>query len=505
MCCFTADATPIEISDSDSEASMPNKRANHCRRRRADVAPSVADSDVRGARQSVSSDELDDLPDLEEDANTEKALVTTLKNQKHSGDVMQSDDGRDANDLDDVIRDLDTRWSCVACTFDNHADLPFCEMCSTPKAGGKRTVRRSANEKNSDADDDFMSSARRRRRRHRHNKSKSVKRKLCTFSDTSDDGSGDDGGRSVAATKQSLSKSKQCLTESSSQTAKLNSSQTTVLPVDYCLGLNSIGRITPASNMHKTSRHDRDSSQVVDSTDLEAESVSSYHIKSKPKSRRADHEISDSELSEVTDCSTASQASRAGSDADDVIINGKRHDDSVIFDSDDVDDMSQQSLEDIAEYVSDSDFEAPCDADIGSESNPLQNEHEFNGMQSGIERQNSPETKEDGMATAIDIRERCDESDCSTPKTHRLKKRVDSASQCDVSADDIEADVIRQELIAAEELLSPSKRYHGASVVNSDELYPWRCITCDYVNEKENDDCEACLESRPVDDAPAGA
>ena len=103
MCCSTAEATPIEISDSDSETSVPNKRANHSRSRRAGVAPSVADNDVRSARQSVSSDELDDLPDLEEDANTEKALVTTLKNQKHSGDVMQSDDGRDANDLDDVM------------------------------------------------------------------------------------------------------------------------------------------------------------------------------------------------------------------------------------------------------------------------------------------------------------------------------------------------------------------------------------------------------------------
>ena len=32
-------------------------------------------------------------------------------------------------------------WSCSACTFHNHQDLPYCEMCSTPQPRPKRTVQ----------------------------------------------------------------------------------------------------------------------------------------------------------------------------------------------------------------------------------------------------------------------------------------------------------------------------------------------------------------------------
>ena len=55
------------------------------------------------------------------------------KNNQQECDAIGKEDTTLSTCLsaDEVVPD--TTWSCCACTFDNHVDLPFCEICHTPK------------------------------------------------------------------------------------------------------------------------------------------------------------------------------------------------------------------------------------------------------------------------------------------------------------------------------------------------------------------------------------
>ncbi|XP_022088441.1 DNA annealing helicase and endonuclease ZRANB3-like isoform X2 [Acanthaster planci] len=101
---------------------LPEMRSNKKRRGNQRGKTELAVVEFEKNRLSDSDTEMDDQTTSSRNSNQssrEQCMPSSFEDKEKQNTVKELD----ANDS----------WSCCACTFENHADLPFCEICSTPR------------------------------------------------------------------------------------------------------------------------------------------------------------------------------------------------------------------------------------------------------------------------------------------------------------------------------------------------------------------------------------
>ncbi|XP_077996801.1 DNA annealing helicase and endonuclease ZRANB3-like [Glandiceps talaboti] len=81
-------------------------------------------------RKSQSASAID--IDLSRNSNDDSDLPDYLFTPQQDSSSQLSRESQDIAEKDDIAAN-EKSWSCIACTFENHEELPFCEICDTPR------------------------------------------------------------------------------------------------------------------------------------------------------------------------------------------------------------------------------------------------------------------------------------------------------------------------------------------------------------------------------------
>lgn len=131
----------VEIIDSDEEETMISKTGNNslCTEKERKPINSVVDLMKKACKPKVKS----------------KRLFFSKENGKQDEDdfVLKKEKFTKASSKAKKNDELSKSWGCSGCTFLNHADLPFCEICNTPKHKKSKSLNSSCDEEKENISD----------------------------------------------------------------------------------------------------------------------------------------------------------------------------------------------------------------------------------------------------------------------------------------------------------------------------------------------------------------
>lgn len=131
----------VEIIDSDEEETTISKTGNNSLCTEKDKKPinSVVDLMKKACKPKVKS----------------KRLFFSKENGKQDEDdfVVNKKKFTKASSKAKKKDELSESWGCSGCTFLNHADLPFCEICNTPKQKKSKSLNSSCDEEKENISD----------------------------------------------------------------------------------------------------------------------------------------------------------------------------------------------------------------------------------------------------------------------------------------------------------------------------------------------------------------
>lgn len=131
----------VEIIDSDEEETTISKTGNNslCTEKEKKPINSVVDLMKKACKPKVKSKRL--FFSKENGKQDEDDFVVNKKKfSKASSKAKKKDE-------------LSESWGCSGCTFLNHADLPFCEICNTPKQKKSKSLNTSCDEEKENISD----------------------------------------------------------------------------------------------------------------------------------------------------------------------------------------------------------------------------------------------------------------------------------------------------------------------------------------------------------------
>lgn len=131
----------VEIIDSDEEETTISKTGNNslCTEKEKKPINSVVDLMKKACKPKVKS----------------KRLFFSKENGKQDEDdfVVNKKTFTKASSKAKKKDELSESWGCSGCTFLNHADLPFCEICNTPKQKKSKSLNSSYDEEKENISD----------------------------------------------------------------------------------------------------------------------------------------------------------------------------------------------------------------------------------------------------------------------------------------------------------------------------------------------------------------
>lgn len=131
----------VEIIDSDEEETTISETGNNSLSAEKERKPpnSVVDLMKKACKPKVKSKRLffskeNGIQDEDDFVQNKKKFTKTSSKAKKKDELSES-------------------WGCTGCTFLNHADLPFCEICNTPKQKKSKSLNSSCDEEKENISD----------------------------------------------------------------------------------------------------------------------------------------------------------------------------------------------------------------------------------------------------------------------------------------------------------------------------------------------------------------
>ncbi|XP_038058239.1 DNA annealing helicase and endonuclease ZRANB3-like isoform X2 [Patiria miniata] len=244
--------------------NLPEMKSNKKRQRRSKDKTENACSDSQSERLPDFDSKLEDPSASPQKSNQSKREHCTPSSSRkpQEENAVRNMDTPSPRNLPAQKFNTNESWSCCACTFENHAELPFCEICSTP------------------------------RKTSRSRSSEPLRRDLCLEQGKVQDSS--DGKERIPKSEQSSSTTPQ--TSASSVANSTGSSSVKVTKLEKHAACSNHPK--PPSTVEKTSQTRETYTDDNNSLSSDSEATASYDLPREP------HDISPSPTSSTHECSS---------------------------------------------------------------------------------------------------------------------------------------------------------------------------------------------------------